>query len=68
VPIVFKPDSVNLLELLGPFLACNGIALPLPLVMLKHFNGASTAAINQKYKLEMRQNSFRPLSFFNPQT
>lgn len=36
--------------------------------MLKHFNGVSIAATNRKYNLEMRHDSFRPLSFFNPQT
>ena len=28
VPIVLKSGSLNLLELSGPVLACNGIALP----------------------------------------
>jgi len=33
VPIVLKSGSLNLLEPLGPALACNGNALPLPLLV-----------------------------------
>jgi len=34
VPIVLKSGSLNLLEPSGPVQACNGIALPLPLLSL----------------------------------
>jgi hypothetical protein len=33
VPIVLKSESLNLLEPSGPLQACNGIALPLPLLV-----------------------------------
>jgi hypothetical protein len=34
VPIVLKSGNLNLLEPLGPVQACNGIALPLPLLFI----------------------------------
>jgi hypothetical protein len=34
VPIVLKSENFNLLEPSGPVKACNGIALPLPLLKL----------------------------------
>jgi hypothetical protein len=33
MPIVFKSGSLNLLQTLGPIQACNGIALPLALLL-----------------------------------
>jgi hypothetical protein len=40
VPIVLKSGSLNLLEPSGPVKACNGIALPLPYLLMMSIKSA----------------------------
>ena len=40
MPIVLKSGSLNVLEASGPVQSCNGIALPLPLLIILLFNFA----------------------------
>jgi len=62
VPTVLKSGSLNLLEPSGPVQACNGIALPLPLLQvvlpsvelnigLHHFENASCKSCSQPWNL-----------------
>jgi len=45
VPIVLKSGSLNLLESSGLVKACNGIALPLPLVCLNLITGSALSEL-----------------------
>ena len=46
MPIVFKSGSLNLLEPSGPVQACNGIALPLPSFVKRHYCITTAVTIN----------------------
>jgi hypothetical protein len=51
VPIVLKSGSLNLLEPLGPVKACNGIALPLPLLRSNVYSRRREACSQTDYKI-----------------
>ena len=45
MPIVLKSGSLNLLEPSGPVQACNGIALPLPLLVISYQDKKKMVAV-----------------------
>jgi hypothetical protein len=48
VPIVVKSGSLNLLKPYGPVQAYNGIALPLPLLLINFFIFRSLGCLNEQ--------------------